>query len=104
MSLDLTLTAVRPCSVFDGNITHNLARMAEACGLYPLMWGARDRTAGDLIEPLRVALAELVVNPEKYRAFDPPNGWGSYDGLVQFASEFLEACIANPDATVGVFA
>jgi hypothetical protein len=33
MSLDITLTAVRPTPVFDANITHNLSKMADENGL-----------------------------------------------------------------------
>jgi hypothetical protein len=29
MSLDVDLMVTKPCSVFDGNITHNLGKMAN---------------------------------------------------------------------------
>ena len=34
MSLDVYLTAVRPTTVYESNITHNLGKMAAAAGIY----------------------------------------------------------------------
>ena len=103
MSLDLSIRAMRPTQVFDANITHNLAKMAHECGLYEPMWGANDAVAGTLIEPLSLGIATLVLEPERFRKFNPENGWGSYEDLLRLAREFLAACIANPDGIVGVF-
>lgn len=36
---------------------------------------------------IRAILAGLQANPEKYRAMNPPNGWGSYDSLVGVLTE-----------------
>jgi hypothetical protein len=105
MSLDVYLTAVRPCSVYDANITHNLNTMADAAGLYEFLWHPEKVGivyAKDLIDPLKQGLERLVSEPEKYRAFNPENGWGSYDGLVKFVRRYLDACCENPDAEVRV--
>lgn len=102
MSLDLSLTAVRPTLVFDSNITHNLGRMAREAGLYDALWDSHGALAATLIDDLKWGLMDLVGNADKYRALAPANGWGSYEGLVQFTQEFYNACVANPDATVGV--
>jgi len=42
----------------------------------------------------------LISDPERFRKFDAPNGWGRYDHLVEFVKEYLAACEANPDADV----
>lgn len=105
MSLDVYLTAVRPCGVYDANITHNLTQMADAAGLYEFLWRPEEvgiTHATDLIVPLEQGLARLLREPEKYRAFNPKNGWGSYEGLVEFVRRYLEACRENPDAEVRV--
>ena len=103
MSLDITLTAVRETSVFERNITHNLNRMADEAGIYGVIWRPEENgieTAAQLIEPLQTGLALLKDEPDRFKALNPPNGWGKYEGLVSFVEAYLAACIANPDATI----
>lgn len=58
--------------------------------------------ARDLIEPLRAGLALLRAEPERFKCFNPENGWGDYDGLVRFVERYLAACEASPDAEVRI--
>lgn len=101
MSLYLHLDAMRGVSVYDVNITHNLAPMAKAAGLYWVCWRPNEigiETADEMVEQLEHGLAQLKAEPAKFRALNPENGWGSYEGLVRFVEELLAACRANPDA------
>lgn len=103
MSLDVSLHAVRRTQVYDANITHNLAGMAKEAGVYLAMWQPDEigiSTAAELAEILETGLAKLEAEPERFRAMNPPNGWGSYEGLVQFVRNYLQACRDNPDAEV----
>lgn len=59
--------------------------------------------AKDLIQPLTVGLETLRSDPERFKAFNPSNGWGDYEGLVTFVADYLAACIAHPDATVSTW-
>jgi hypothetical protein len=105
VSLDVYLTAVRPTTVYDRNITHNLNRMAGEAGIYDHLWRPDEigvTKAAQLIEPLRAGLRLLLEQPERFKVFDPPNGWGDYNGLCGFVSEYLAACEENPDADVSV--
>jgi hypothetical protein len=105
MSLDFTLKRVQPVEVFSSNITHNLTIMAEAAGIYQCLWRPEElgiKQAGELVGPLGVGLTKLVSDPEHFRQFDSPNGWGTYDNFVRFVQEVLRACIENPDAEVEV--
>jgi len=89
--------------VFSANITHNLGTMADEAGLYQYLWRPEEiniTKAGELIEPLRQGLHELKMNPDKYKQFNPDNGWGSYDGLVRFVENYLNACYEYPEANV----
>ena len=106
MSLDITLTAVRPTTVFKQNITHNLTEMADKAGVYKCLWHPEEleiKLAGEMIPLLSSGLEKLVSNPEYYKTFNPPNGWGSYDGLVKAVTEYLNACKENPDAEISVW-
>jgi hypothetical protein len=105
MSLDVYLTAVRSTTVFSQNITHNLGKMASAAGVYEHLWRPDElgvKTAAELIAPLRKGLDDLLARPGHFMQFNPDNGWGSYEGLVQFVEQYLRACEENPDAEVRV--
>lgn len=89
--------------VYSDNITHNLNTMADAAGIYEHLWRPDEieiTKAKELIEPLREGLHKLKLEPEKYKAFNPENGWGSYEGLVKFVEDYLNACYQYPEATV----
>lgn len=91
--------------VYSRNITHNLNEMAVEAGIYEPLWRPDQigiKTAKDLIEPLRKGLALLRSDPERFKKFNPENGWGNYEGLVDFVQEYLKACEENPDAEVSV--
>jgi hypothetical protein len=92
--------------VFSGNITHNLSAMADEAGIYAHLWRPEDigiTKAHQLIEPLKNALASMQSDPERFKAFDSPNGWGLYENFVPWIAGYLEACIDYPDADVSVW-
>ena len=107
MSLDVYLTAVKPTTVYSANITHNLNKMADAAGIYKALWRPEEMEppatkARDLIPHLQRGLADLVARPDYFAQFNPPNGWGTYAGLVKFVRDYLNACGNEPDAEVRV--
>ena len=105
MSLDVWLEEKKPVSVFDYNITHNLASMALEAGVYQHLWRPEEigvTKARQLIKPLTKAIAALKKDPDRFRAFDAPNGWGTYEHLLDFCEAYKAACQANPKATIGV--
>lgn len=92
--------------VYNGNVTHNLSDMAEAAGIYAVLWRPDEHgitKARQLIDPLQTGLQVLLTDPDKYRAYNPKNQWGDYDDLVAFVSEYLAACVRWPDADVSVW-
>lgn len=104
MSLDVYLTE-DDREVYWANITHNLNTMAEAAGIYYHLWRPEEiaiTRAEQLIEPLTEGLSKLKADPGHFERFNSPNSWGLYKHFVPFAEKYLEACIANPDATVTV--
>lgn len=105
MSLDVYLEEMRPAEVYWRSITHNLGQMAVAAGIYKHLWRPEElgiKTAGDLIEPLRQGLARLQADPERFEAHNPRNGWGDYEGFVEFVADYLRACAESPTATVRI--
>lgn len=90
-------------TIYEDNITHNLGQMAEKAGIYQALWRPDENgieIAYQLIEPLLAGLNRLQSDPDYFKQFNPPNGWGDYDGLVRFTQYYLKACQANPTATV----
>lgn len=91
--------------VYHANITHNLGRMAAEAGLYQALWHPDEIGATHahlLIFPLEAGLARLRSDPKHYRALNPSNGWGTYEGLVRFVEGYLAACVEWPQAEVRV--
>lgn len=106
MSLDVYLELDGE-EVYWANITHNLGEMARAVNdfFYQAMWRPEELNAvyaQDIIHDLRSGTSRLVTSPVYYKQFDPPNGWGSYDNLVAFAINYIEACQKFPNAKVKV--
>ena len=106
MSLDVTLTYTETkedsCWM---NITHNLCDMATEAGIYDVVWRPEENeieTAGQLIEPLTVAIKKMKDDPARFMAFDAENEWGTYAQFLPWLEEYLDACVAHPDAVVEV--
>jgi len=107
LEMDLDTGAPEPYKVelYQGNITHNLSKMAKEAGLYRTLWHPdllweHDTTAGELIPVLEEGLLKLQSRPEHYKKFDSPNGWGIYEHFVFFVEEVLNACKEHPKANV----
>lgn len=103
MSLDVYL--VREETVFDYNITHNLNKMAEAAGLYKVLWRPEEigvTYSAEALPILKEGLKKLVDEPEKFKAMNPENGWGSYEGLLKFVVNYIEACEVSPELRIRV--
>lgn len=102
MSWDLYVTCSH-CGRGGGgfNYTHNTNPMMSAAGCDP---GAFDGLrAFEAMPKLRALLAELEAHPDKYRAMDPENGWGSYDSLLPVLREIETAVAEAPsDSLVSV--
>lgn len=112
MSLDIHLTELRPVSVFDSNITHNLGKMAAqvqidwqgvSCTLYDILWHADEhgfQQAHEIAELLDFGWNELLSDPKLYGLYNPPNGWGTYDTLCNFVYNYRNACWDHPQASI----
>ena len=87
------------------NITHNLNKMAKAAGLYEVLWRSEENgitSTSQMIPILEKGIKKLEANPEKYKALNPPNGWGNYENLVSFCRSALRWCHEYPDAVIEV--
>jgi|SRR6185437_972489 len=90
---------------FTLKVTHNLVNMAKEAGVYKHLWSPEEigiTKAGELIEPLTVALRLMVADPDRFMQFNPKNGWGDYDWLLNFIKQYLVECICYPDAIIEI--
>lgn len=108
MSLDINLTYKidgNEIDVFDANITHNLTEMAKKSGVYYSLWRPEEKKykyAKDLIKILEKGLKKLLKNPLEFKKYNPDNGWGTYEGLVELVKNYLENCKKYPNAEITV--
>lgn len=111
MSLDVDLMVTQPVSIYSDNITHNLTKMAAEVKLsndltlYDVLWRPDEHSlkyARDIADLLDEGWNILLSDPEKYQAFNPENGWGSYEGLCDFVYCYRNACWDNPAAELSV--
>lgn len=92
-------------TVYSKNITHNLNEMAGEAGIYEALWQPEQigvTHARQLIPLLQAGRDRLRADPERFKQFNPSNGWGNYEGLVSFVVDYLWACEKYPDAEVRV--
>lgn len=116
MSLDVYLYEPAPCPhcgkdvasphlVYRANITHNVNRIAMEAGVYQAIWRPDELAltcAEQLVPHLEQGVATLESDPAKFSALNPPNNWGSYQGLVTWVKAYLAACREYPGAIVEV--
>lgn len=92
--------------VFEINITHNLSRMAENSELYYAMWRPEeiDVSTAKEVKPILVKGFEKLLNKseEEVRAYEPANGWGTYEVLCNVALSYIQACTFYPNAIIEV--
>lgn len=104
MSLDVDLIDEDGgSSLYSGNITHNLNKMAMEGGFYEALWRPEEigiTRAHQLITPLTDALVLLAKEPDRFDAFNAENGWGTRENLLRFVAEYLAACTKYPSALV----
>lgn len=82
------------------NVTYNLGPMLREARFpdWHALIGAPASETGGM---LRSVAARLRADPERFRALTPPNGWGTYEGAIEFLDRFAAECAAAPKATIG---
>ena len=107
MSYDVNMVvdtgATYPASVHDcGNYTYNVGDMFRASlggdGLRELQG-----LAGEEATPkLRKAIAYMEDHPVEMRGMNPANGWGNYEGALNYLRAVLDGCVTHPKAVVSI--
>ena len=90
---------------YDGNITYNVYEMLEvAFGEYHLKkWN--DLSCDKFFKNLEKGYIDMKENPEKYRKYNSPNGWGTYETTLNAIEKLYKAIkeYAEVDGLENVF-
>lgn len=107
MSYDIGLKR-KPCPTcgdveephLDWNYTSNCARMWCSAGAD--LADFHDKPAGDCANILADAITTMERDPDRFRAMNALNGWGTFDNLLPALRELLAALRRYPTAIVKV--
>ncbi len=78
------------------NYTYNVSPMWYACFPENGIRQHYGKTGGEALDILRYLRGYMEDNREALMKLDPENGWGSYDGALQFVTDLINASIRNP--------
>jgi len=91
-------------TVFEVSYTHNIVNMTHAAlntSHYTWSEEYQGKKASEIAPLLENLITVLEKDPERYRAMNPENGWGSYDGMmIHYLKPFLRACKEYPDGVL----
>lgn len=102
MSLDISLISSTGEYLADKNITHNLAKMWKKAGVYDSLYSSDKKTAKEVLPILKKGLIKMIDNPEKYKQFNSPNGWGTYKDALPWLMELIVEFEKNPDGVIEI--
>lgn len=78
------------------NLTYNLSPMLRAAGFpgWKELVGASCVEAGGM---LRKVAQVLAADPERFKAMNPANGWGTYEQAIDIMNALATMCDNHPD-------
>jgi hypothetical protein len=104
MSYDISLMAdtggPESVEVFDCNHTSNTAQMWRDAGCDLAEF--HGKPASELTPVIDQAIEKMKGDPDHFKQYDAPNGWGDYHSTLAFLSDIAAACRSHPKTTVEV--
>jgi hypothetical protein len=105
MSYDITLqidTGNGKIDVVDcGNYTYNCAPMLTKAANISLL-DLRGAQCKEVVPILSAAIDTMTIDPKVYKALEPENGWGDYEGWLRYLRTVRDACQDHPLCTLHV--
>lgn len=111
MSYDVGLCGPKNCNCaccrvrranLEAGCTSNCAAMFNAAGV-PIR-ELHDMLAADALPRLNAAISMMVADRPRFEKLNPPNGWGDYDGALEFLRKIRDACETAPMGRLSVSA
>ena len=104
VSLSIDTGGKMPKTVVEvGNYTFNVSHMYFKVFDLGFTATLNKKLAGECIPILKKAIDTMKNDPQKFKALSPSNGWGSYEGALEFLNKIYIACNENPKCTIDVF-
>lgn len=76
---------------YDGNITYNVCKMLEVAFGENHLKKWNDLSCDKFIKDLEKGYIDMKENPKKYKQYDSPNGWGTYETTLYSIEKLYEA-------------
>jgi len=85
-----------------GNYTFNVSPMyIKAMGI--TLGSLHNKPVYEVLHVIRSGIDNMNCDPEVYRALNPNNGWGKYEGALQFLNAIYKACYENKGLYLKVY-
>lgn len=85
---------------FDNNYTSNMFPMLKKAGFD---WDEiQNRPTTEALPKLERLIDAMKADPQGYKALNPPNGWGDYDGFLRYLERMALWCRNRPDGYIEV--
>lgn len=90
-------------SHYDANYTYNVSEMFyDALPCRDGIRGLNGATGAECRPLLLEAIRKMESEPAKYRAMNPRNGWGDYEGALTLLRQLYGWCEDSPEAVLVV--
>lgn len=83
------IDAYVPVGTCDANITWNVRKIIEKSTGLEWKNCQNNGLCVDVIPKIEVGLRKLEQNPDKFKEYESPNGWGTVRGTAQFFRNIL---------------
>lgn len=90
---------------YDGNITYNVYEMLEVAFGEEHLKKWNDLSYDKFFKDLEKGYIDMIKNSEKYRKYNSPNGWGTYETTLNAIEKLYKAIkeYAEVDGLENVF-
>ena len=80
-----------------GNYTFNVFEMLSKAFHRDDWKYIHGKQARHALKDLHKAIQNMALYPDKYKAMNPENGWGSYDGALNWLTKIYSKCTEYPE-------
>lgn len=102
MSLDFSLKKMKMVYVLDKNATHNLVPMWKKAGCYDALYMSEGKPAQDILDELVNGYITMKLFKDEFEKINPENGWGTYEGALEFLKIIINGCLDYPNAIINI--
>lgn len=80
--------------------THSLSDMWRDVGVYDALYNSDGKKAEDVLDTLESGLSNLLLDPDRYKAYVKNKEWGHYPQAVAFLAELIGGFKEHPEGVI----